>query len=64
MGYCVEKVQEVAMCMSGGRLVQPEQNGPGRGHSCASSYGRAVPEFLECLWMRPLWLEQSEQRGK
>lgn len=23
-----------------------------------------VPEFLRCLWMKPMGLEQGEQRGK
>lgn len=31
LGHCLEKMQEVAMHLSGGRLVPAEQNGPGRG---------------------------------
>lgn len=50
MGHCTK---EMAMHMPGRRLVQGEQNGRGRGESCACVLRQAVPEFLKCLQMRP-----------
>ena len=35
IGHCIEKVQEAAMPMSGGRVVHVEQTGPGRAKSSA-----------------------------
>lgn len=61
-GHCIKKLWEVAMHLSGGRLVPAEQNGPDRGDCCAR-FLRQSGAWVSGVFLDDT-LEQSEQRGK